>query len=41
MIATIEQLEKRRLLAFNALIDFQPPNVPTQSGYQKDTAATA
>src|SRR5687768_12443149 len=34
-----ERLEQRRLLAFTALIDFQPPNVPTQSGYQKDTGA--
>src|SRR5688572_15785950 len=34
-----ERLEDRRLLAFTALIDFQPPNVPTQSGYQKDTGA--
>jgi titin len=35
----IESLEDRQLLAFAALIDFQPPNVPTQSGYQKDTGA--
>ena len=35
----MEILEDRRLLAFTALIDFQPPNVPTQSGYQKDTGA--
>src|SRR5688572_9939480 len=35
----IEQLEARQLLAFSALIDFQPPNVPTQSGYLKDTGA--
>ncbi len=34
-----ERLEQRRLLAFTALIDFQPPKVPTQSGYQKDTGA--
>ncbi|HEV8605860.1 MAG TPA: fibronectin type III domain-containing protein [Tepidisphaeraceae bacterium] len=36
----IESLENRRLLAgFTALIDFQPPNVPTQSGYKADTGA--
>src|SRR5688500_18121308 len=35
----IESLENRQLLAFSALIDFQPPNVPTQSGYQKDKGA--
>ena len=38
-VAAFERLEDRRLLAFNALVDFQPPNVPTQSGYQKDTGA--
>src|SRR5262245_15902267 len=35
----VEQLESRQLLAFSALIDFQPSGVPTQSGYQKDTGA--
>ena len=35
----IETLEERRFLAFSALVDFQPPHVPTQSGYQKDTGA--
>jgi len=39
LVSVIEQLEDRRLLAFVALVDFQPPNVPTQSGYQKDTGA--
>jgi hypothetical protein len=34
-----EHLEHRRLLAFTALIDFQPPKVPTQSGYRADTGA--
>lgn len=38
-LAKIEHLEDRRLLAFTALIDFQPSSVPTQSGYQKDTGA--
>jgi fibronectin type 3 domain-containing protein len=35
----MESLEERRLLAFSALIDFQPPNVPTQAGYKADTGA--
>src|SRR5688572_8728408 len=38
-LAQLERLEDRRLLAFTALIDFQPSSVPTQSGYQKDTGA--
>ncbi|HEV8379637.1 MAG TPA: fibronectin type III domain-containing protein, partial [Tepidisphaeraceae bacterium] len=37
--SVIESLEERRLLAFSALIDFQPPNVPTQSAYKADTGA--
>jgi hypothetical protein len=36
----LEPLEHRRLLAFSALIDFQPPGVPTQAGYKADTGAT-
>ena len=35
----MESLEERRLLAFSALIDFQPPNAPTQSSYKADTGA--
>src|SRR5215208_6248969 len=35
----MESLEERRLLAFSALIDFQPPSVHTQSGYKADTGA--
>jgi hypothetical protein len=35
-----ERLEDRRLLAFTALVDFQPSNVPTQAGYLRDTGAT-
>ena len=38
--ASIENLESRRLLAFSAFVDFQPPKVPTQSGYRADTGAT-
>jgi hypothetical protein len=39
LVRVCERLEDRRLLAFTALVDFQPPNVATQSGYQKDTGA--
>jgi hypothetical protein len=35
----VETLEDRRLLAFTALIDFQPSGVSTQSGYKADTGA--
>ena len=35
----VEALEGRRLLAFTALIDFQPAGVHTQSGYRADTGA--
>ena len=35
----IEPLEDRRLLAFTALIDFQPAGVKTQTGYKADTGA--
>src|SRR5687768_10205533 len=37
--ALFEQLEGRQLLAFTALIDFQPAGVHTQSGYKADTGA--
>jgi hypothetical protein len=35
----LESLEPRQLLAFTALIDFQPSGVPTQSGYKADKGA--
>jgi fibronectin type 3 domain-containing protein len=35
----VEALEERRLLAFTALVDFQPAGVHTQSGYKADAGA--
>src|SRR5687767_13987555 len=37
--AALEALENRQLLAFTALIDFQPSGVHTQSGYKADRGA--
>ena len=37
--ASIEPLEPRPLLAFSALIDFQPAGVQTYKGYLADTGA--
>ena len=34
---SLEHLEPRQLLAFSALINFQPPGVQTPSGYRADT----
>jgi fibronectin type 3 domain-containing protein len=36
---SLEQLEARQLLAFSALINFQPQGVQTPSGYRADTGA--
>ena len=38
-LSLLEPLETRRLLAFTALINFQPANAPSYPGYMKDSGA--